>query len=150
MAGTKAGHDGELGFIGGGSPLPVGVELRQEDWSIPPTVLFRRRPRWDRDGVRPEPLAVWRGVDRLELDLARQHLALPLLMNSSRLSQICACEFLPAWLSRITWSMFDVSNRRSFRRSVSGDPINPPEIARAAASGFSRFHLLYSSHMLTV
>ena len=46
--------------------------------------------------------------------------------------------------------MLDVRNRRSLRRSVSGEPISPPDRARAAASGFSRFHLLYSSHMLTV
>ena len=46
--------------------------------------------------------------------------------------------------------MCDVLNRRSFFRMVSGDPIRPPRSAASWACGFSRFHLLYSSHMLTV
>ena len=35
-------------------------------------------------------------------------------------------------------------------RMVSGEPISPPDNARAAASGLAAFHLLYSSQMLTV
>ena len=34
--------------------------------------------------------------------------------------------FLPAWLSRITWSTFDSSNLRSRSRIVSGEPMSPP------------------------
>ena len=63
---------------------------------------------------------------------------------------MCSCVFLPAWFSRMTWSMCEVSNRRSLRRRVSGEPISPPESARASPSGFSRFHFSYSSHRLTV
>ncbi len=59
---------------------------------------------------------------------------------------MCSWLFLPAWFSRMTESICEVSNRRSLRRSVSGEPISPPESARASASGFSRFHFSYSSH----
>ena len=63
---------------------------------------------------------------------------------------MCSWLFLPAWLSRITWSICEVRKRRSFFRMVSGEPIRPPRSAASCASGLSRFHLLYSSHMLTV
>jgi hypothetical protein len=63
---------------------------------------------------------------------------------------MCSWLFLPAWLSRITWSICEERKRRSFLRMVSGEPIRPPRSAASCASGFSRFHLLYSSHMLTV
>src|SRR6476469_5190575 len=46
--------------------------------------------------------------------------------------------------------MCELRNRRSFLAMVSGDPIRPPRSAASWASGFSRFHLLYSSHILTV
>src|SRR5260370_23141478 len=46
--------------------------------------------------------------------------------------------------------MCELLNRRNFLAMVSGDPIRPPRSAASCASGFSRFHLLYSSHMLTV
>ena len=36
------------------------------------------------------------------------------LANSSSESQMCSWLFLPAWLSRITWSICEVRNRRSF------------------------------------
>ena len=70
--------------------------------------------------------------------------------NNSRLSQMCSWVFLPAWFNRITESMCEVSNLRSLLRSVSGEPISPPDSARCSASGFSRFHFSYSSHRLTV
>src|SRR3981189_2736620 len=34
--------------------------------------------------------------------------------NSSSESQMCSWLFLPAWLSRITWSICELLNRRSF------------------------------------
>ena len=45
--------------------------------------------------------------------------------NSSRDEQMSAWVFLPAWLSRITWSTFDSSNLWSFARIVSGEPMSP-------------------------
>src|SRR4029077_4406170 len=53
--------------------------------------------------------------------------------NNSRLSQMCSWVFLPAWFRRITESICEVSNLRSFWRSVSGEPITPPASARRGA-----------------
>src|SRR6185503_417590 len=58
-------------------------------------------------------------------------------LNSSSDSQMCSCVFLPAWLSRMTWSMWEVSNLASFLRMVSGEPISPPRKAASWASGFA-------------
>ena len=69
------------------------------------------------------------------------------LAKSSRLAQMSSWLLRPAWFRRTTWSMFDVSNFRSLRLMVSGDPISPPRSAVSAASGFPRFQLLYSCHM---
>ena len=71
------------------------------------------------------------------------------LANISRLEQMSSWVFLPAWLSRMTWSMCDVSNLASLRRMVSGEPMRPLRSAASCASGLARFQALYSSHMLT-
>ena len=63
---------------------------------------------------------------------------------------MCSCVFLPAWFSRITESICEVSNLRSLLRNVSGEPISPPRKRARMASGLARFHFSYSSHRLTV
>ena len=45
--------------------------------------------------------------------------------NSSNDEQMSAWVFLPAWLSRITWSTLDSWNLWSFARIVSGEPMSP-------------------------
>ena len=45
--------------------------------------------------------------------------------NSSNDEQMSAWVFLPAWLSRITWSTLDSWNLRSRSRIVSGEPMSP-------------------------
>ena len=98
----------------------------------------------------------------LDLDLALEDLALPLLVvrlplvelgmtsvaNSSRDSRMWASVFLPAWFRRMTWSMLVSSNFRSRSRIVSGEPMRPP-LDLAALPG-SAFHFWYSSQRLTV
>ena len=96
----------------------------------------------------------------LDLDLAAEDLALPLLVlalavvelghdlgrgRSTKLSRMWASVFLPAWFRRMTWSMLVSSNLCSRSRIIApGQPMRPP-LDLAALPG-SAFHFWYSSH----